>query len=153
MYHLLLQEPASFSTTAQNQGTTDWHIPYDDGSPRASYQLPKTWLCTQANPHSSSRDTHSVIWESTVQSVPFTEADNEKVDYIAKDFRHLSKTAELRDDIGGKKPLWKYNSRKEPQIADASRARNVQSSKIYNYSKQKNTKVVKKVVVSDLFKK
>lgn len=148
-----LIEPASFSTTAQNQGTTDWHIPYDDGSPCASYQLPKTWLCTQANPHSSSRDTHSVIWESTVQSVPFTEADNEKVDYIAKDFRHLSKTAELRDDIGGKKPLWKYNSRKEPQIADASRARNVQSSKIYNYSKQKNTKVVKKVVVSDLFKK
>ncbi|ROT68043.1 Mitochondrial ribonuclease P protein 3 [Penaeus vannamei] len=73
-----LIEPASFSTTAQNQGTTDWHIPYDDGSPRASYQLPKTWLCTQANPHSSSRDTHSVIWESTVQSVPFTEADNEK---------------------------------------------------------------------------
>lgn len=24
-----------------------WHIPYDDGTPRFNYQVPKTWLCLQ----------------------------------------------------------------------------------------------------------
>ncbi|XP_037796021.1 mitochondrial ribonuclease P catalytic subunit-like [Penaeus monodon] len=144
-----LIEPESFSTTAQNQGTTVWHIPYDDGSPHATYQLPKTWLCTQANPHSSRRDPHSVIWERTVQSVPFTETDTEKVDYVAnKSFRQLSITPRVY--IGGKNPIGKYNSRKEPQTSYLSNARNVQYSKIYSY--KKNSTKAKKLVVSDLFK-
>lgn len=150
MYLLLLQEPSSFSTTAQSKGTTDWHIPYDDGSPRASYQLPRTWLCTKANPHSSNMD------QRTVRSVPFMEADNtlahnkEKLEYMANnDSRQYPK---LKNNIGGQKRVWQHNTRKEPLTADVLGERNVQSSKVYNYDK-KNSKIIKKVIVSDLFRK
>ncbi|XP_042216526.1 mitochondrial ribonuclease P catalytic subunit-like isoform X2 [Homarus americanus] len=44
-FHLL--DPAAFSTTAQ-QGKGGWHIPYDDGTPHQSYQVPRTWLCLQS---------------------------------------------------------------------------------------------------------
>ncbi|XP_045591104.1 mitochondrial ribonuclease P catalytic subunit isoform X2 [Procambarus clarkii] len=45
-----LLAPPSFSTTAQCGVNGGWHIPYDDGKPRESYQLPQTWLCLQSAP-------------------------------------------------------------------------------------------------------
>nr|CAG4648207.1 EOG090X0CGF [Moina brachiata] len=41
-----MQHPLRYQTVTQlNDGC--WHIPYDDGKPRFSYQLPNTWLCLQ----------------------------------------------------------------------------------------------------------
>nr|CAG4645081.1 EOG090X0CGF [Leptodora kindtii] len=42
--------PVSHLTAAQRSQTSCWHIPYDDGEPRFTYQLPKTWLCLQPAP-------------------------------------------------------------------------------------------------------
>ncbi|KAG0723316.1 Mitochondrial ribonuclease P catalytic subunit [Chionoecetes opilio] len=43
-----LMSPAKFSTVIQASqagGVDGWHVPYDDGAPRQSYEVPPTWLC------------------------------------------------------------------------------------------------------------
>nr|XP_053645890.1 mitochondrial ribonuclease P catalytic subunit-like [Cherax quadricarinatus] len=42
--------PAVFNTSAQCGVNGGWHIPYDDKTPRHSYQLPTTWICLQPTP-------------------------------------------------------------------------------------------------------
>nr|CAG4643470.1 EOG090X0CGF [Ilyocryptus agilis] len=41
--------PLKHRTVAQYNNNGCWHIPYDDGVLRFSYQLPTTWLCLQPN--------------------------------------------------------------------------------------------------------
>ena len=36
--------PRNYRTVSQFEDGC-WHIPYDDGTPRYSYELPTTWLC------------------------------------------------------------------------------------------------------------
>ncbi|XP_071541595.1 LOW QUALITY PROTEIN: mitochondrial ribonuclease P catalytic subunit [Panulirus ornatus] len=64
--------PAAFSTTAQG-GDHGWHIPYDDGSPRQSYELPKTWLCLQSVTSRRKRQfSHTENIDNVfVQDIPF----------------------------------------------------------------------------------
>ena len=38
--------PRNYRTVSQFDDGC-WHIPYNDGTPRYSYELPTTWLCLQ----------------------------------------------------------------------------------------------------------
>nr|CAG4635037.1 EOG090X0CGF [Alona affinis] len=42
-----MQHPLKYKSVTQFAGGY-WHIPYDDGTPRYSYQLPETWLCLKS---------------------------------------------------------------------------------------------------------
>ena len=46
---LLFQYPPKYGVHVQQDNDTCWHIPYEDGRDRASYQLPNSWLCIQRN--------------------------------------------------------------------------------------------------------
>ncbi|XP_064085863.1 mitochondrial ribonuclease P catalytic subunit-like isoform X2 [Macrobrachium nipponense] len=44
-----LVPPPKFRTLAQQHDAVDWHIPYNDGSIRESFEVPHTWLCLHAD--------------------------------------------------------------------------------------------------------
>ena len=45
--HAVMSHPLKYRTVAQFQDGY-WHIPYDDGTPRYSYELPSSWLCLKS---------------------------------------------------------------------------------------------------------
>lgn len=62
-----LVPPPDFRTAAQNHGADSWHIPYNDGTTRESYQVPHTWLCLQSKPH----EQENLISSKYVREIPF----------------------------------------------------------------------------------